>query len=94
MTENSPQPTYHGVEIPDDIWLSWEDPNSSEVSGFQRGVCAALRITDEADDQERDRLEPLAQERYDEEQRAWKAKYDRDMADHRARAEGAEGTDG
>lgn len=57
--------TFHGVPIPDDFWESWNDPNSSEVSGFRQGVWAALKIAPGSDLSviEDDRLEALARTR-------------------------------
>lgn len=69
--------TYHGVEIPDDLWQSWNDPNSSEVSGWRRGVLAALHGTLTAADDlsERQRLQALAEIRDKAEQSAFEDKH-------------------
>jgi len=56
--------TYHGVPIPDDLWEEWNDPNASEVSGFRRGVWAALNLLGgEGTDKEDARLKALAEAR-------------------------------
>lgn len=60
--------TYHGTEIPEDIWLSWNDPNSSEADAWRRGVRAARGVCCPGGPED-ERLEKLAAER-DEADRA------------------------
>lgn len=64
--------TYHGVEIPEDIWLSWNDPNSSEASAWRRGVRDAKQPHDDAEMTESIRLTIEAQDRDEEDQRVWR----------------------
>lgn len=63
--------TYHGVEIPDDIWLSWGDGNSSEVQSWRRGVCDALGPAYDVRMIENERLGHLARVRDEAEQAAF-----------------------
>jgi hypothetical protein len=55
--------TYHGIEIPDDLWQDWADPNASEVSGWRRGVRAAIQPDTLQADLEMTRLGALARAR-------------------------------
>jgi hypothetical protein len=79
--------TYHGVEIPEDIWLSWNDAFEEGPHGFRLGVRAArgIRSDSPADREERARLASLAKARNDAEQAAWQAQHDRYMAAFEAR---------
>lgn len=62
---------YHGVEIPEDIWLSWSDPNSSEADAWRRGVRDAVAPSGQYDWSERERLDVLAEARDAAEQAAF-----------------------
>jgi hypothetical protein len=66
--------TYHGTEIPEDIWLSWIDPNSSEAAAWRRGVRAARGVCC-AGTPEDERLEKLAAERDAAEQAAFEEQH-------------------
>lgn len=60
--------TYHGTEIPEDIWLSWTDPNSSEAAAWRRGVRAARGVccAGTPEDERLDRLAPRPQAVFEE----------------------------
>lgn len=85
MTEEDP--TYHGVPIPEEFWLSWNDPISSGVVGFRIGVTSALGIPvdDDRNWQEIERLKKLAEMNDQARQAAWQEQYDRDMIQFRKR---------
>lgn len=78
--------TYHGVTIPEEFWLSWNDPNAESVTGFRIGVISALGIpvNDDRNWRETERLEALASARDDAEEAAWQKEYDRKMEAWRA----------
>jgi hypothetical protein len=67
--------TYHGVPIPEEHALSWPgyDP---EAIAWRQGVRAALRVTEAADEAERDRLEPVFRAADAEDQAVWQAGID------------------
>jgi hypothetical protein len=77
-------PTYHGVPVPGDIWLSWNDPNDDEASAWRRGVVDAKSPRSRVDAAERERLEKLAAERDAAEQAAWQEEHDRKMTRYTA----------
>lgn len=66
--------TYHGIGIPEDIWGSWADPNSSEAYAWRRGVVDAAHPLLPADQTERERLDALAEARDAADQAAFEEK--------------------
>jgi hypothetical protein len=83
--------TYHGVEIPEDIWRDWITPFEDTAAAFMAGVRGALKI-DPADRTEEDRLEALAEARDEAVQAAWQVQRDQNMAAWRKKMK--EETDG
>jgi hypothetical protein len=80
--------TFHGVPIPEDVAQDWTDPNSTEAAAWRRGVTDAKAPRSKADRMERKRLDLIFEAADDEDQRAWREQYTRDMAAYEERKHG------